>query len=189
MVLPVNIKPLLALLVMVAIISIAAVVTRNVPTGSTPARSDNQQLPQNIDVALVKARFSEIQNGLVAWELNAERVNYDKGVDVAYLSVIRMEFPRAVSQGTVTVTADKGEYSSTAKTVRLTGHVHVVTEDEASFKTDSIVYTGATDQFTTNDPVVFSQQRLQLTAVGMELGAKNQRARFYSSVDASIVMK
>lgn len=188
MVLSVYIRPLLALLVVAAIIGIAAVVLRNAPHEPVPVLSANRQLPHNIDVALKKARFSEIQNGLVVWELVAERVSYDKGGDEAYLSDIRMEFQGNRSHGTVTVTADSGEYSSLAKTVRLKGHVHVVTEDGASFKTGSIVYTGATAQFSTSDPVIFRQQRLQLTAIGMDLGAKNQRARFYSAVDASIVM-
>jgi LPS export ABC transporter protein LptC len=188
MVSPVYIRPLLAFLVMAAIIGIAAVVLRNSTHGSAPVRSANQQLHHNIDIALKNARFSEIQDGLVVWELVAGRVDYDKGGDTAYLSDIRMEFQHNRSHGAVTVTADRGEYSSSVKIVRLNGHVHVVTDDGASFKTGSIVYTGATAQFSTADPVIFRQQRLQLTAVGMDLGVKSQRARFHSLVDASIIM-
>ena len=184
----VYIKPLLAFLVIAAIIGIATVVLRNVPHGSVPVPSENQQLPHNIDVSLKQARFSEIQDGLVSWELVAERVDYDKEGDTAYLSDIQMEFQNNRSHGAITVTADKGEYSSAAKTVRLNGRVHVVTEDGASFKTSSIVYTGDTAQFSTAAPVVFQQQRLQLNAVGMDLGVKNQRAHFLSSIDASIIM-
>lgn len=185
----VYIRPLLALLVIAAIIGIVAVVLRNSPGGSAPPRTANQPLPHNIDVALKNARFSEMQDGLVVWELVAERVNYDKTGDTAYLSDIRMEFQRTASHGAITVTADSGEYSSRKKNVWLKGNVRVVTEDEASFETGSIVYTGATDQFTTSDKVTFRQQRLQLTAVGMELGVKNQRARFYSAVDAALDME
>ena len=187
MVSPVYIRPLLALLVMAAIIGIVAVVLRSGPHGSAPVRPANQQLPHNIDFAMKKARFSEIQDGLVVWELVTERVNYDKGGDMAYLSDIRMEFQHTRSHGPVTVTADSGEYSSSTKTVRLNGHVHVVAEDRASFNTSSIVYTGASAQFSTADPVTFRQQRLQLTAVGMDLSVKDQRARFFSSIDATII--
>ena len=186
MVSPVYIKPLLALLVIVAIVGIAVVVFRNGPHGSAPVQSANQQLPHNIDVTLKKAHLTEIQDGLVVWELVAERVDYDKTGDTAYLSDTRMVFPATRSHGVVTVTADKGEYSSLAKTVRLNGHVLVVTDDGASFKTNSIVYTGATAQFSTIDPVLFRQQRLQLTAVGMNMGVNSQHARFFSEVDAVI---
>ncbi len=188
MVSSVYIRPLLALLVMAAIIGLAAVVLRNGSHGTVPVRSANQQLPHNIDVALKKARFSEIQDGLIAWELVAERVDYDKGGDMAYLSGVRMEFRNTGEHGAVTVTADSGEYSSLAKNVRLNGHIHVVTEDGASFKTDSIAYAGAIDQFSTTAQVFFQQKRLQLTAIGMDLGVKSQRAHFHSAVDASIVM-
>ncbi|MDD2580559.1 MAG: LPS export ABC transporter periplasmic protein LptC [Desulfuromonadaceae bacterium] len=172
---------------MAAIIGIAAAVYRNGSHESAPARSVNQQLPHNIDVALKKARFSEIQDGLVVWELVAERVDYDKSGDMAYLSDIRMEFQRTHSHGVVTVTADSGDYSNSAKNVRLNGHVHIETEDGASFKTNSITYAGATHKFTTSDPVAFRQQRLQLTAVGMDMGVNSQRARFFSSINATIV--
>ena len=187
MVSSVYIRPLLALLVIAAIAGIAVAVFRNGPQGTAPARPANQQLPHNIDVALKKARFSEIQDGLVAWELVAERVEYDKGGDTASLSDIRMEFQRNRAHGTITVTADSGEYESTTKTVRLKNHVHVVTEDGASFDTNSIVYSGTKALFSTNDPVTFRQERMQLTAVGMDLRVNDQHARFHSSVDASII--
>ena len=98
-----------------------------------------------------------------------------------------MQFQHTRLQGAVTVTADRGEYSSSAKTVRLNGHVHVVTEEGASFKTSSIVYTGTTASFSTSDKVLFQQERLQLNAVGMVLGVNDQRAHFISLVDAIII--
>ena len=188
MVSPVYIRPLLALLVMAAIIGIAAVVYRNDSQESKPVQPSNQQLPKNIDIALKYARFSEIQDGLLVWELTAERAEYDKTGETAYLKGIRMEFKRTSTQGAMTVTADRGEYYSAKKDVYLAGNVHAVTEEGADFTTDSILYKGAIDQFTTNVPVVFRQQRIQVTAVGMDLAVKSQKAHFKSSVVASIVM-
>lgn len=182
-------RALLALFAVALVIGIAVTVLRNSSQGPAPVRPVDTLLPRNIDVALKKARFSEIQDGQVAWELVAEEVNYNKGGDIAYLSDIRMEFKQSRSHGMVTVTADKGEYSSTAKIVRLNGRVHVVTEDGASFTTNSILYTGATAQFSTADPVTFQQQRLHLTAIGMNLGVNTQQARFFSVIDASIASR
>jgi LPS export ABC transporter protein LptC len=178
---------MLALFVVATIIGIVVVVFRNDPRGVTSIPSGNQQLPRNIDVSLKKARFSEIQDGLVSWELVAERVDYDKSGETAYLSDIRMVFQSSGSHGAITVTGDTGEYSSSVKTVRLKGHVTIVTEDHAHFETNSIIYTGTTGQFSTVDPVSFRQERLQLHAVGMELGVKNQRARFHYLVEAAIL--
>ena len=185
---PVYIKPLLALIVMAVIVAIAVIVIRNGNDGSGPVQAAIQQLPQNIDVVLKKARFTEIQDGTVVWELAAEKAEYDKSGNIAYLAEIRMEFKPTQSHGAITVTADSGEYLNKEKNIHLKGHVHVVTEDGASFKTDTIKYEGTTPRFSTKDPVTFSQQRLQLTAVGMDLGVNDQRAHFYSPVSASIVV-
>ena len=189
MVSPVYIRSLLALLVIAAIIGLVTVVSRSVYRDSAPVKSTSQQLPHNIDVALKKARFSEIKDGQVIWELVAERVNYDKRGDTAYLSDIKMVFQHDRSHGAVTVTADTGEYAGDEKNVRLNGHVHVVTEDGASFITSSIVYRGASTMFSTADPVTFRQEKLQLTAVGMDLNVRSQRARFFSTVDAVIISR
>lgn len=188
MVSSVYIRPLLAILVVAAIVAIAAVVLRNGSTGSAPVRPANQQLPHNIDIALKKALFSEIQNGLVVWELVAERVDYDKGGDTAYLSNIRMDFKKTASRGAVTVTADKGVYLSAVKNIRLKGNVHIVNDEGANFETASLDYNGAVAKFSTADSVIFRQERLQLTAIGMDLGVDNQQARFHSSVNSSIIM-
>lgn len=189
MVSPVYIRPLLALLVTTAVFGIVVVVFRSGIRNSVPVQSTRQQLPNNIDVALKKARFSEIQNGLLAWELFAEQAHYDKEGDKAYLSDIRMEFQRNRSHGAVTVTADNGEYSSTTKNVSLAGHVHAVTEDGASFTTRSLEYKGDSAHFVTRDAVEFRQERLLLTAVGMDMSVRNQQARFYSLINASIVSR
>jgi len=188
MVSPVYIRLLLALLVLAAIAGITVVVLRSDPRGATPVSQISQQLPHNIDLDLKQARFSEIQGGLITWELVADKATYDKSGETAYLTAIRMEFPHCRSYGNITVTADNGEYLSTAKNVRLKGHVHVVTEDGADFTTSSLVYSGKTEQFSTLDPVAVRQQKMRLTAVGMVLSVKNQQARFSSTVAATIGM-
>jgi LPS export ABC transporter protein LptC len=187
MVSPVYIKPVLALLVIVAVTAIAAVVYRGGSNGSPSVTSANQTLPQNIDVALKKARFSEICDGIVVWELTAEKVDYDKKGNTAFLTGIIMNFQRSKSHGAITVTADSGTYFTTEKNVRLKGNIHVSTEDGAAFETTSLVYTGAKAQFSTNDTVTFRQHKLNLKAVGMILGLEDQRARFHSSIDAAII--
>lgn len=186
MVSPVYIRPLLASLAIAAVIGVTVLVVRNGSDESAPLQATGKQLPGNIDVALKKVHFSEIKDGLIEWELLAERVQYDKSGDVAYLTDIRMDFPKTPAHGTVTVTADNGEYSSSAKIVRLKGNIQVITKDGARFRTSSIVYSGGNDLLTTTEPVDFRQQRLHLTAIGMELGVKSQKARFFSMIDASI---
>ncbi|MDD2852819.1 MAG: LPS export ABC transporter periplasmic protein LptC [Desulfuromonadaceae bacterium] len=188
MVLPAYIKPVLALLVIAAIAAIAAAVFRDGSGETTAVRPSVQSLPRNIDVSLKRARFSELQDGVVKWELFAEQADYGKASEVAYLSDIKMEFQHTGSHGAVTVTANKGQYATASRDVLLTGDINAVTEDGAHFSTDSLLFSGAAALFSTADPVTFRQQRLQLTATGMDFGVDNQLARFRSSVAASIMV-
>lgn len=180
-----KIRILLAILITTAIVGIVVAISLK---GSRRAPMDpvNQQLPQNIDVAMHNARFYEMRAGTTVWELFAERAQYDKSGDVVYLSKIRMEFAKTRTAGAITVTAEKGEYSSKTNDVKLRGKVHVTTETSASFETESIDYLAAKSQLRTSELVSFRHKRLALSAQGMELSVKDQKARFYKEIDATL---
>jgi len=186
MVSPVLIRPLLAIIVTAVLIGIVATIYRSGSHDQPPVQSALQQLPQNIDIALNKARFSEIRGGSVVWELLAEHVEYDKSADVAHLSGIQMDFARSKTSGTITVTAEHGDYFTNSNDIRLNGKVHVQTEDGISFDTDTIEYSAIKSRFKTLDKISFRQQRLSLTAVGMEMDVKSQRVNFNRAIDAVV---
>lgn len=183
-----KIRILLASLVAAAI---AGIVTAIFLNGSrrAPMEPVNLQIPHNIDVAMHNARFAEMRNGTTVWELFAERAEYDKSGDVVYLDNIRMKFAKARNAGAITVTASKGEYSSKNNDVKLRGKVHVTTESSASFDTESIDYHAGKSQFSTSEPVAFRHQRLALSAQGLELNVKDQKARFFKEIDAALTGK
>lgn len=185
MVSPRNIRFALALLVTAAIVGIVAAISLKGFRTTSP-KPVSQQLPQNIDVALQNARFTEMRDGITVWELVAEHAEYDKTGDVVYLSVIRMVYAKSRTNGSITLTASKGEYSNTSKNIRLRGNVHVVTESGMVFDTDSLDYLAESSQFRTADHVDFHHERLTLAAKGMELDAKTETSRFFKSVDAVV---
>lgn len=180
-----KIRILLAVLITTAIVGIVAAISIK-GSRRAPMEPVHPQLPQNIDVAMQNARFSEMRNGATVWELVADRAEYDKSGDVVYLSNIRMDFARTSTAGAITVTAAKGEYSSKSNNVKLRGKVHVTTESSASFDTESIDYQAARSQFRTSETVEFHHQRLALSAQGMELNVKDQKARFHKAIDATL---
>lgn len=187
MVSPVFIRPVLAILVMTAIIGIVAVISRNGSHGTPPVRSALQQLPRNIDIALKKARFSEMHDGSVVWVLDAERVQYDKGGEMAYLTDVRLNVTRSRGGGSVLVRADSCNYQTGSKDIHLRGNVHIQTDDGATFDTDKLEYQASRAHFITAVPVTFHQQRISLQALGMVLGLNDQRARFTGPIAANIV--
>lgn len=175
----------MAILVTTAIVGIVAAISLKGPLRA-PMEPALLQLPQNIDVAMRNARFAEMRNGTTVWELVAERAEYDKSGDIAYLSNIHMEFAKTRTAGAITVTAAKGEYSSKSNNVKLRGKVHVTTDASASFDTESIDYLATKSQFRTSESVTFHHQRLALSAQGMELNVKDQRAIFHKAIDATV---
>lgn len=185
MVSPRNIRFVLALLVTAAIVGIVAAISLKGFRTTSP-EPVSQQLPQNIDVALQHARFTEMRNGITVWELVADRAEYDKTGDVVYLSDIHMVYLKSRSNGSITLTASKGEYSSSNKNIRLRGKVHVVTESGMVFDTDSLDYLAEPSLFRTADHVDYHHERLSLSATGMELYAKTETSRFLKSVDAVV---
>ena len=185
MVSPRNIRLALAILVMAATIGIVAAIFQK---GSRPAPPEPvpQQLPREIDAALHDARFTEVRSGKVVWVLVAERAEYDKRGGTAYLTGIRMDFAGSRSKGNTTLTAAKGEYSIENRNVKLRGKVHVVSESGAVFDSESLDYLASRSRFTTTEPVMFRQQRMALTARGMELDVKEQQVRFNKAIDATV---
>ncbi|MBK5276663.1 MAG: LPS export ABC transporter periplasmic protein LptC [Desulfuromonadales bacterium] len=185
MVSPRNIRLVLALLVVAASIGIVAAIF--LKGSRTPLQGTiSQQLPRNIDVALKNARFTEMREGVTVWELVAAQVEYDKTGDIAYLADIRMVYAARGKNGSITVTAAKGDYSAASRNIRLRGTVHVVTGSGMVFDTESLDYLAEKSHFRTADKVKILHERLSLTATGMELDAKTERAHFHSSVDAVV---
>ena len=180
-----NIRLVLAVLVTTMVIGIVVAISLkgSKQVSPTPVL---QKLPQNIDVALHQARFTEIREGTAVWELVAERAQYDKSGDKAYLSGISMKFAKTRSSGAITVTASRGEYTSKSSDVMLRGAVHMVTESGIDFTTESLDYQASRSLFRTAAPVAFRHQRLTLTAQGMEMDVKEQKARFLSAIDAKV---
>ena len=185
MVSPRNIRLALALLVTTAIIGIVAAISFKGSYSALP-EPVSKQLPQNIDVVLNYARFTDIREGVTVWELLADRTEYDKTGAVAYLSNVHMVFAKSRTNGTITVTASKGEYENTNRNVRLRGKVHVVTESGMVFDTDSLDYQAGPSQFRTSERVNFHHERLSLSATGMELDVKTEKSRFFNSINAVV---
>lgn len=185
MVSPQNIRILLALLITLAIIAIVTAITFK-GSHTAPPESVSKQLPQNVDVALHNAHFTEMREGATVWELFAVRAEYDKSGDVAFLSDVHMVFAKSGSNGTITVTSSKGEYANTSKNVRLRGKVHIVTESGMVFDTESLDYIASASKFRTSERVDFHHERLSLAAIGMELDVNTEKSHFLKSIDAVV---
>ena len=185
MVSPRNIRLALALIVISAVIGITVAIFQK-GSKSAPAESVSKQLPLNVDVALIKARFTEVRGNVTVWTLVAEQAEYSKKSETVHLFGIRMEFSGNRSAGTIIVTAEKGTYSTKSKNVALRGRVRMTTASGVIFETRVLDYMASTSSFSTADTVRFNQQRMTLTAQGMDLDIDDQVAHFRNSVQATV---
>jgi LPS export ABC transporter protein LptC len=187
MVSPRNIRFALALLVTTVTIGILAAISFKGARTALP-EPVSKQLPQNIDVALNNARFTDMRDGKKVWELDAGRAEYDKTGDIAYLSDVKMVFIKSRTNGKITVTSSRGDYVNTSRNIRLYGKVHVVTESGIVFDTESLDYLAEPLLFKTVERVDFHHERLSLAAIGMELDVKAETTRFFKLIDAAVAV-
>lgn len=175
----------LAVVVVAAVAAMAGTIFRNRPA-SVAQRPVARQMPPNIDVALRKARFTEVVQGQIVWELVADRAEYDKQGETAFLTGITMEFAGNGPSGTIRLRAASGQYSTKTRNVSLRGDVLVRTGTGAEFKSQQVDYSAADFRLVSRETVVFEHQRLALTAVGMEMDIRRQVARFGTKVNATV---
>ena len=175
----------MAVFVIAAIIGIAVSVFRKGPKNVTP-EPVAQQLPLNVDIALSKAHFTEVRGNATVWTIVADRAEYSKQGETVNLHGVKMDFARNRTTGTITVTADRGTYSTKSKNVALRGNVHMTTATGVVFDTVSLDYFSSPSRFKTVETVKFNQQRMTLMAQGMDLDVASQTAHFHNAVEARV---
>lgn len=175
---------MLVLLVALGIILTVSFKTTSRSVVETPV--PQQTLPHNVDIALHNARFTEMRDATVVWELVASRATYSKSGDVATLHDITMTFAATKNAGKCIVTAQEGTYFDKTRNVSLRGNVHIETENGARFDTDALEYDSKRSLFSSKSVITFNHDRLSLKASEMELDVVHQKARFYKETDAIV---
>jgi LPS export ABC transporter protein LptC len=180
-----KIRQLLALAIVVASIYLAATIALKVVRGKGPAEL-LPRLAKNIDVSLQKIHFTETKKGVKQWDLVAERAEYDKENEVTRLNGIRLVFTGDKSTGDITLTADHGEYFTKSKDVRLEGNVVAKSASGMEFTTSQAMYRAGRSVIETPARVKFSDGKLVVEGVGMELMTETRRIRILHDVTASM---
>lgn len=181
-----NIRLLLAFLVVSLAIGIVFTVSKNSSKPASKEAVSQKELPLNVDLALQKARFTEVRGGITIWTIVAERAEYSKKGEIVQLFDVNMTFSKNRRAGNIYVTADRGTYSTKTKNVTLRGKVHMTSESGIVFDTNTLDYLASLSRFKTADVVTFRQKRMRLVAQGMELDVAGQIAHFSNAVNATV---
>ena len=180
-----KIRQLLALFVVVASLSLVAIVLKVYRGRVTEGLL--RKLPKNIDVSLQKIHFTETGDEMKKWDLIADKADYDKKGEVTHLTGVRLVVAGDSAMGDITLTAHRADYHNISKDVTLNGDVVAKSASGMEFTTSSATYIAARSVITTSSPVRFTDGRLTLEGVGMEFLTETKNVRLLSRVTANIM--
>jgi LPS export ABC transporter protein LptC len=182
---PRNVRRLLGLILLVAVVVLAAVIVRYFILNSL--REKRQALrTAAVEVALKKIHYTEDTESARKWELFAETGEYDKATDKTILNDVRFIVQNAVKGGTVTVTARHGEYAHASKNVILREDVLAVAADGSSFSTPEVLYQANSRVLSGKSHVLLKDGALTVEGIGFDMDLNKGEARVHSNVTATI---
>ncbi len=180
-----KIRQLLALVIVVASIYLVVVIVLKVNRGKGTA-AVVPPLAKNVDVSLQKIHYTETKQGVKQWDLVADKVEYDKGREIAHLAGIRLVVVGNRQTGDITLTADRGEFSNKTRDVHLAGNVIARSVSGMEFTTSQAAYRAASSMIESPARVRFTDGKLILEGVGMELKTVTKNVRILRDVTADI---
>ncbi len=180
-----KIRQLLASVIIIASISLAVAIILKVTRGRGPTEV-LPQLAKNVDVSLQKIHYTETRQGVKQWDLLADKVEYDKGSDVTRLAGIRLVVAGNSQTGDITLTADRGEFLNKTRDVQLAGNVVARSASGMEVTTSQAAYRTARSMIESPARVKFTDGKLTLEGVGMELMTSTKKLRILHDVTADI---
>lgn len=160
-----NVRRILALVILLAVVLLSLVVWRHVRQMSP--QEILKALPQDIDLALDTLNYTETQDGRKRWTLVAERAEYLRSSNLVRLNPVQLTFYDAGAFGDLTLTAAHGELQEDARQVDIWGDVVIVGEGGERLQTESLRYEDQRRQLTTAAPIHYQSSRMELTGVGL----------------------
>jgi len=131
-------------------------------------------------------RFTEVSSSRVKWELSADSGRYSKENSIVQVNGVKFILNELPFTGTMTVTANSGEYDQQARKVTLIGNVIASSVKGMTFKTDRILYDSNLRKFTTKEKIFFSDSALTLDGIGLEMLVDTQQVKVLRQVSATI---
>jgi len=181
-----KIRQMLALFVVLASISLVVLITIKIYKGRL-LKELPRKLPKNIDISLKKVHLTETRDGEKKWDLVADMADYEKGKEVTHLKGVRLTIAAGKSTGDISLTAKEADYHNVSRDVTLDGGVVAKTESGMEITTDRVKYVAERAVIVSAGKVRFTDGKLTLEGVGMELTPQTRDFKILSAVTASFL--
>jgi len=175
-----NLRRILALLILVSIIALTVVIYRYVQQ-QDPKEILNV-LPEDIDLALNDLHYTQNEEGQRRWTLDADKAEYQRGSSLAKLDAVKLLFYSTEEYGNINLRANQGELMQETRQVDVWGNVILKTERGEQLLTERLHYDDLNHQLTTDDPIKFLSSQLELTGTGLQIDIDLGRMRVKKNV-------
>jgi LPS export ABC transporter protein LptC len=182
---PRKIRQFLAAAIILAGISLVAVIAGKFSGGRTSAPPETG-ITTSADLALRKVTFTETKDGKRRWELLADSADYDRGAGITRLKGVRMQVAGDRNTGDIILTAKQADYNTESKDVRLSGNVLVRTQSGLEVATDAATYSNSSALVRTDMPVRIAIREMTVTGAGLELNTITRSLHILRNVEANL---
>ena len=182
-----NLRRILALLILVSIIALTAVIYRHLQQ-QDPKEILNM-LPEDIDLALADLHYTQNEEGRRCWVLDADRAEYQRGSDLAKLDAVKLLFYSTGEYGDINLRADQGELRQETRQVDVWGNVTLKTERGEQLFTERLHYDDLKHRLSTDDPIRFLSSQLELTGTGLQIDLDRGRMQVKDNVRMKLYLK
>lgn len=145
-----------------------------------------EKLPENVDLGLDRVHYSQNENGIESWVLDADRAAYQRKAEELALTGVELTFFNAGRFGDVKMIAAGGILRQQQKLIDLQGDVLIVTSTGDQYRSETLRYDYATRLATTDDPISMQGRQLRLTGKGMTLDLAQGTLQVRENVHALI---
>ncbi|HWI39891.1 MAG TPA: LPS export ABC transporter periplasmic protein LptC, partial [Verrucomicrobiae bacterium] len=115
--------------------------------GAGPAAPE----PPPVDLSLRKVVYTEMENGVMKWKLEAEKGDVSRGAGRVLLTTAHLVTSPAVPAKRVVIDAGNADYDMNRREMQLSGGVRVTTASGITFTTGTAKFVGPKSLITTTD--------------------------------------
>lgn len=180
----VNIRTLLGFVIVALVVALAVMIARNFKGFETTEILDN--LPANVDLAMKRIQYTETQDGVPQWALQADSATHSFSQGATDIENIHMVFYDQGELGDVTLTADRGKFFSDPQVVQVEGNVAVKSPEGYTFYTDALTFTAEDRYIRTDDDVRLLSGAADIKGNGMLLHIDTRKISVLRRVSAVI---
>lgn len=180
----VSIRNILGFIIVALVVALAVMIVRNFQGFETDEVLDN--LPANVDLAMKRIQYTETQDGVPQWTLQADSATHSFSQGTTDIENIHMVFYDQGELGDVTLTAEKGQFFSDPQVVQVQGNVVVKSPEGYTFYTNSLTFTADDRLIRTDDDVRLLSGAADIKGTGMILHVDTRKISILHTVSAVI---